>query len=68
MRGVAPFSMQYQLFWQALADPLAQAGAADELSGHLRLFPLRDITFHDLAAPDVDHQVELHPQTTDSCG
>lgn len=61
MHGIAAFSMQDQLLWQALADPLAETGAADEISGHLRLFPIRDITGLDLAAPDVDHQVELQP-------
>ena len=50
------------------ADPLPQAGPAYEISGDLGLFPFGHIPGHHFAAPDVDHQIELEPDTTDAGG
>jgi hypothetical protein len=45
------------------ADPLPQAGRAHQVGGELCVFSLGDIPGHHLAAPDVDHQVEIQPHT-----
>ena len=57
--GVAVIGMEDQRLGPSLADPFAQAGTADQISGDLGFFPIGDIPGHDLAAPDVDHQVEV---------
>jgi hypothetical protein len=31
---------------------------ADEISGDLGIFPLGHVPGHDVAAPDIDHQIE----------
>jgi hypothetical protein len=50
------------------ADPLPQAGAADKISSDLGIFPLGDIPGHDLAAPDIDHQIEVEPDSPNAGG
>jgi hypothetical protein len=49
--------MEDQWLAAALADPLPQAGPADEISGDLGLFPIGHIPCNPFAAPDVDHQI-----------
>jgi hypothetical protein len=43
----------------ALADPLPQAGPAHQIGGDLGVFPFGDKSGHHLAAPNVDHQIEV---------
>ncbi len=56
--------MQDQRLAAATADPLAQAGPAYQIGCNGWVFSLSDIPGHHLAAPDVDHQVELQPYST----
>jgi hypothetical protein len=51
-----------------LADPLPQAGPADEVSGDLGLLSLGHVPGHHLAAPDIDHQIEVEPDATELVG
>ena len=66
--GAAVVGVQDQTLLAALADPLLDAGAADQIGGHLGIFPLGDVPGDDLAAPDVDHQVEVQPYATHAGG
>jgi hypothetical protein len=66
--GVSVVSMEDQRPGPAFADPLPQAGAADQISGDLCVFPLGHVPGHYLAAPDIDHQVEVYPDATDAGG
>jgi hypothetical protein len=66
--GVAVIGMEDQRLEPTFADPLPQTSAANEISGDLRLFPLGHIPSHHFAAPDVDHQIEEQPDTTDAGG
>lgn len=54
--GIAVVGTGDQRLGPALADPLPQTGAADEISGDLGLFPLGHVPGQHLAAPDVDHR------------
>ena len=60
--------MEDQWLAAALADPLSQTSTADEISGDLGLLPIGHIPGHHFAAPDVDHQIEVEPDTTDAGG
>ena len=66
--GVAVVGMEDQRLGPALADPLSQAGPADQIRGDLGVFPIRHVPGHHLAAPDVDHQIEVQPDATDASG
>ena len=64
-----PFiGMEDQRLGPIFADPLPQAGPTNEISVNLGLFPLGNIPGHHFAAPDVDHQIEVEPDTTDAGG
>jgi len=58
--------MEVQKLGPAFGDPHAQAGSADEISSDLGLFPFGDIPGHDLAAPDIDLQIEVEPDATNA--
>jgi len=60
--------MEDQRLEPAFADPLPQAGSADEISSDLGLFPLGDIPGHELAAPDIDQQIEVEPHSPNAGG
>ena len=62
--GVAVVGMEDQRLGAALADPLPQAGPAHQISGDLGFFPLGHDPGHHLAAPDVDHQIEVQRHAT----
>ena len=66
--GVAIVGMEDQRLAAALPDPLPQTSAADENSGDLRLLPIGHILSHHFSVPDVDHQIEVQPDTTDAGG
>ena len=59
--GVAVIGVQDQRLLSALADPLSQASPADQIRCNGWILSLIHIPGHDLAAPDVDHQVEVKP-------
>ena len=59
--GVAVVGMEDQRLLPALADPLSQASPAYQIRCNGWIFSLSNIPGHDLAAPDVDHQVEIQP-------
>lgn len=59
--GAAVVGMQGELALTTLADPLPQAGPADQIGGHRRVLAVLDVPGHDLAAPDIHHQVEVQP-------
>jgi len=61
---MAVIGVQDQQLPAALADPLAQADSAHQIGGDPRIFAFGDIPGHDLAAPDIDHQVEVQPDPT----
>ena len=63
---VAVIGMEDQRLGPPLADPLSQVGPADQIGGDLGLLSLGHVPGHHLAAPDVDHQVEVQPHTTDT--
>ena len=65
---VAVIGMEVQWLVAAFADPLPQTSAADEISGDLGLFPIGPIPGHHFAAPDVDHQIKVEPDTTNTRG
>jgi len=58
--------MEDQRLGPAFADPLPQACAADEIRGDLGVLPLDYVPGHQLAAPDIDHQIEVQPDATDA--
>ena len=60
--------MEDQRLRPAFADPLPQAGSADEISRDLFVFPLSHFPRHDFAAPDIDHQIEVEPDATNAGG
>ncbi len=60
-QGVAVVGMEDQGLFPDLADPLAQASPAHQIRCNGWILTLIDIPGHDLAAPDVDHQVEVQP-------
>ena len=66
--GVSVVGMEDQRPGPAFADPLPQARATDQISGDLCLFPLGHVPGHHLAAPDIDHQIEVEPDATDAGG
>ena len=66
--GVAVIGVQDQRLLSALADPLSQASPADQIRCNGWIFSLSNIPGHHLAAPDVDHQVEVQPDPADSGG
>ena len=57
--GVAVVGVQDQWLAAAFADPLPQAGSAHQIRCNGWILALGDIPGHNLAAPDVDHQVEV---------
>ena len=59
--GAAIVGVQDQPLPAALADPLPDASPADQIGRDLGLLPLGDVPGDDLAAPDVDHQIEVQP-------
>ncbi len=59
--GVAVVGMQHQEFLAAFADPLADTGPAHQIGCDGCILALGDIPGDDLAAPDVDHQIEVQP-------
>jgi len=60
--------MENQRLGPTFADPLPQAGPADEISGDLGLFPIGNIPGHHFAAPNVDHQIEVEPHSPNAGG
>jgi hypothetical protein len=59
--GAAVVGVQDQPALALLADALPDAGPADQIRGQLGILALVDVPGDDLAAPDVDHQVEVEP-------
>jgi len=61
--GIAVISVEDQRLAAPLADLLSQAGSAHQIRCNGWILALGDIPGNDLAAPDVDHQVEVqsHP-------
>ena len=66
--GIAVVGMEDQRLAAPSTDPLPQAGPADEISGDLCVLAIGDIPGHHFAAPDVDHQIEVEPDTTHAGG
>ena len=66
--GIAVVGMEDQGLRASAIDALPQAGSADEISRDLGVFPFSDIPGHHLAAPDVDHQIEVEPDAPDAGG
>ena len=66
--GVAVVCMEDQRLLPALADPLAEAGPAHQIRSNGWIFTLIHIPGHDLAAPDVNDQVEVQPDPSHGCG
>ncbi len=66
--GVAVVGMEDQRLLAALADPLADAGPADQIGCDGSVLAFGDIPSDDLAAPDVDHQIEVQPNATHGGG
>ena len=62
--GVAVVGLQDQRLLAALADPLADAGPADQIGCNGWVLAFGDVPGHHLAAPDVDHQIEVQPHST----
>jgi hypothetical protein len=60
--------MKDQRLGPALVDSFRQARPADQISDALRLFPLGYISGHNLAAPDVDHQIQAEPDAAHTGG
>jgi hypothetical protein len=59
--GASVVGVQDQLALAAFADPLPDVDFADLISGHLGDLPIGDVPGGDLAAPVVDHQLEVNP-------
>ncbi len=66
--GVAVVGIQDQWLLTSLADPLADAGPAHQIGCDGWVFPFCDVSGHHLAAPDVDHQIEVQPNATHGGG
>ncbi len=66
--GVAVVGMQDQRLLAPLADPLAAAGPAHQIRCDGSVLAFSDIPGHHLAAPDVDHQVEVQPHPSHGGG
>jgi hypothetical protein len=66
--GAAVIGVQDQPALAALADPLPDAGAADQSSGQLSGLAVLNVTGHDLAAPDIDYQIEVQPDASHAGG
>ena len=60
--------MQDQPALALLADPLPDAGPADQISGQRGVLTILDVPGDDLAAPDVDHQIEVEPHAPHTGG
>jgi hypothetical protein len=60
--------MVVQRLLAALAVPLADAGPADQIRCDGWVFSFGDVPGHHLAAPDVDHQVEVEPHPSHGGG
>ena len=66
--GISVVSMEDQGLLAAFADPLPQAGPADQIRGDAGIFPILHIPSHHLAAPDVHYQVEVWPDSPHTGG
>jgi hypothetical protein len=66
--GIPVVGMEDQGLRASATDALPQAGSADEISRDLGVFPFGDIPGHDLAAPDIDHQIEVEPHPSHAGG
>ena len=66
--GIAVVRMEDQGMGASLADPLPQAGPAHQIRGDFGVLPIGHLPGHHLAAPHVDHQVEIKPHTTHAGG
>lgn len=58
--------MEDHLLPAPFADPLSQAGSAYQICCDGWIFTFGDIPGDDLAAPDVDHQIEVKPDAPDA--
>ena len=66
--GITVVGMEDQGPLAAFADPLPQAGPADQIRGDAGIFPILHIPSHHLAAPNVHHQVEIQPDSPHTGG
>jgi len=66
--GVAVIGVENQRLRPTFADPLPEAGAADEIKGDLGVLPLSHLPGHKLADAKVDQQIEVQPDTKDAGG